>query len=141
MKGVDGVDGVLLKAPQVFVEATAAALAVQATLVMVSRTVLVATVEVGAWDALGDVDHMRATLPPKCGFAAGRGGWLAVGATVAAGRCALYGGDPNGGDCLRVGMEGRRKGDGGREGQTGVGWVEVVAHWNVGTGKIGIVGY
>lgn len=82
VKGVNGVDGVLLKAPQVLVEAAAAALAVQATLVVVyvasvavvSRTVVVATVEVSGWDALGDVDHMGATLPPQGGLAARRGG-------------------------------------------------------------------
>lgn len=81
VKGVNGVDGVLLKAPQVLLEAAAAALAVQATLVVVSmvsvavvsRTVVVATVQVGGWDALGDVDHMGATLPPQGGLAAGRG--------------------------------------------------------------------
>lgn len=145
VEGVDGVDGVFLKAPQVLVEAVAAALAVEAAVVVavvsvtvdpvavvsvavVSVTVVVASIEVGGWDALGNVDDVGAALPPQGGLAAGRGGRLAVGPAVAAGRRALHRGDPDGGDGLRMGMEGGREGDGGREGQIDVGRVGVEGH-------------
>lgn len=140
VEGVDGVDGVFLKAPQVLVEAVAAALAVEAAVVVavvsvtvvsvavVSVTVVVASIEVGGRDALGNVDDVGAALPPQGGLAAGRGGGLAVGPAVAAGRRALHRGDPDGGDGLRMGMERGREGDGGREGQIGVRRVGVEAH-------------
>lgn len=87
VEGVDGVDGVFLKAPQVLVEAVAAALAVEAAVVVavvvavvsvtvvsvavVSVTVVMASIEVGGRDALGNVDDVGAALPPQGGLAAG----------------------------------------------------------------------
>lgn len=145
VKGVNGVDGVLLKAPQVLVEAATAALTVQATLVVVSvamvMTMVVATVKVSGWDPLCNMDHVGAALPSQGGLAAGRGCRLAVGATVAT-RChPLHRSDPDGSNSLWVGVEGWRKGDGGREGQIGINRVGVVAHWYVGIIEIRIVGY
>lgn len=87
------------------------------------------------------MDHVGATLPSQGRLAAGRGSRLAVGATVAASCRSLHRSDPDGSNGLRVGVEGRREGDGGREGQIGVNGVGVVAHWNVGVIEIRIVGY
>lgn len=152
VKGVDRVDGVLLKASQVLLEATTADLTLKATLLVisvasivsmavVSWTVVVGTAEVGVQDALGHVDHVGAALPSQGGLAAGRGGRLAVGAAVAARRRSLHRSDPDGGDSLRVGVEGRGEGDGGSEGQIGVLGVGVVGHRNVGVIETRIVGY
>lgn len=130
--GVDGVDGVFLKAPQVFMEAAAAALAVEA------GAAIVVPVEVGSRDALCHVDAVGAALPPQGGLSAGRGGRLAVGAAVAARRRPLHRRHPDGGDGLGVGVEGGCKSNGGREGQIGVDRVWVEAHVSV--VKIRIVG-
>lgn len=133
-----GQDGVLLETSEVFVEAVAALVveAVAAAAAVVAHAVVV--VEVGGGPSLGDVDHVAAALPPQGGLAAGRGHRLAVRAAVAAGGRPLHRGHPDGGDGLRVGVEGRREGGGGGKLHVGVGAVGVKVGVNV--VKVGVVG-
>lgn len=127
---VHGMDRILLKAPQVFMEAVAA--------FAVDAVVVVAVVEVRGGAALGDVHDVGAALPPQSRLAAGRGGRLTVRAAVAADGGALHRGDPDGRDGLRVGVEGRGEGDGGCERHAGVNAVGVKADVHV--IEIGVVG-
>lgn len=127
---VDGMHWILLKASQVFVEAVAA--------FAVDAAAVVAVVEVRGGAALGDVHDVGAALPPQGRLAAGRGGRLAVRAAVAAGSGPLHRGDPDGRDGLRVRVEGRGKGDGGRELHARANAVGVEADMHV--VEIGVVG-
>lgn len=103
----------------------------------VDAAIVVAVVEVRRGAALGDVHDVGATLPPQGRLAAGRGSRLTVRAAVAAGSGPFHWGDPDGRDGLRVGVEGRGKGDGGWELHAGVNTVGVEADMHA--IKIGVV--
>lgn len=104
----------------------------------VDAVIVVAVVEVCGRAALGDVHDVGAALPPQGRLAAGRGSRLTVRAAVAAGSGPLHWGDPDGRDGLRVGVEGRGKGDGGCELHAGANTVGVEADMHV--IEIGVVG-
>lgn len=152
VQGVDGVDGVLLESAQVFVEADAAVVVepVAATNAVVAAAHAVVAVGLRGGTPLGDVSHVGAARPPQGGLAAGRGHRLAVGAAVAAGCRPFHRRHSDGGDGLRVWVEGGREGDGGAEGCVGGdrAGVEVIHARMVGivgvevihTGMIGVVG-